>query len=150
MILSLMSFEQHFNCFWSYILTFQYYGLSVEFPWFPSFRFWVGLKTKTWKSQKIFFSFFFWSYIKRFLCINFFVLEWYTMELLCLTAFSVISVVSVIPEFLTWSPQSQCRQFRQCCIWKQYLHCNCVSTSDLQNRAEALSLTKVFASAPTV
>ena len=37
MILSLMSFKQHFN----YILTFQYYSLFVEFPWFPSFRFWA-------------------------------------------------------------------------------------------------------------
>ena len=38
MISSLMSFEQHFNYLWSYILTFQYYGLFVEFTWFPSFR----------------------------------------------------------------------------------------------------------------
>ena len=38
-ILSLMSFEQHFNCFWIYVLILQYYGAFVEFPWFPSFRF---------------------------------------------------------------------------------------------------------------
>ena len=32
MILSLMSFEQHFNCFWNYVLILQYYGVFVEFP----------------------------------------------------------------------------------------------------------------------
>ena len=42
MILSLMSFEHHFNCFWSYILILQYYGVFEEFPWFPSFCFWVS------------------------------------------------------------------------------------------------------------
>ena len=50
-------FEQHFNCFWSYVLIFQYYGVSVEFPWFPIFR--LRLKMKTRKLRK---TFVFWIY----------------------------------------------------------------------------------------
>ena len=48
MILSLMSFEQHFNCFWSHILTFQYSHIS-EFSFSG-----IGVKRKTRKSRKIF------------------------------------------------------------------------------------------------
>ena len=56
---SMMSFEPHFNCFWRNILTFQYYGLFVEFPWFPGFRFWVqGSKRK----PKITDNLYFWVY----------------------------------------------------------------------------------------
>ena len=50
-------FEQHFNCFWSYVLIYQYYGVSVEFPWFPIFR--LRLKMKTRKLRK---TFVFWIY----------------------------------------------------------------------------------------
>ena len=39
MIFSLMSFEKHFNCFWSYVFILQYYSVFVEFLWFPSFHF---------------------------------------------------------------------------------------------------------------
>ena len=49
----LISFEQHLKRFWSYIFIFQYFKVSHEFPWFPSFRF-LGPKTKTRKSRKIF------------------------------------------------------------------------------------------------
>ena len=38
----MMSFKQYFIGFWSYILTFQYFGIFDKFPWFPSFRFWVS------------------------------------------------------------------------------------------------------------
>ena len=59
MSLSLMSFEQHLNCFWSYILTFQYCGVFVEFPWFPSFSFWVqGSK----RNPEITENLYFWVY----------------------------------------------------------------------------------------
>ena len=37
----MMSFEQYFKGFWSYILTFQFFGVFDEFPWFLSFRFWL-------------------------------------------------------------------------------------------------------------
>ena len=50
MILSLVLFEKHFNCFWSYILTvWPFFRISVisEFLFLG-----IGLKTKTWKSQK--------------------------------------------------------------------------------------------------
>ena len=66
-ILRLIWFEEHLNSFWCYILIFQYYGCFPEF--FVIFEFsvlGVRLKTKTQKSQKIFFffSFFFSNFIK--------------------------------------------------------------------------------------
>ena len=66
-ILRLIWFEEHLNSFWCYILIFQYYGCFLEF--FVIFEFsvlGVRLKTKTQKSQKIFFffSFFFSNFIK--------------------------------------------------------------------------------------
>ena len=50
-------FEQHFNCFWSYVLIFQYYGVSLEFPWFPIFRLWLIMKTRKFRK-----TFIFWIY----------------------------------------------------------------------------------------
>ena len=44
-----MSFQQHFKGFWSSILTFQYFGIFDELLFLD-----VRLKTKTWKSRKIF------------------------------------------------------------------------------------------------
>ena len=37
--IEIMWFKEHFHRFWSYTLIFQYYGVFVKFPWFPSFIF---------------------------------------------------------------------------------------------------------------